>query len=303
MDDLRRARLNMFKRVNFFLGDQAASFAAYVLVATKKAELLAIIVSTELADTTATADNTGYAEQKNDLRYNVMTPMFLKISRGLTAHYFNTNDFVNRKLYDFNSSEIEKMTDGEFDEKAKFISTRATALAAPLLLLGVTALNISGFASNCTTFDTYQPQPLQKRDETSAYTDEVARLLGTADPVLASLDINCALVATDFPVVYGEYKQTRKIVSLGGGSGTQTFEEPLATSEIKIICEIAYSASRQMQFFNQGSASSIKFFFTDMINSHRICDRGCSGILPDFSSGRYKRNTRQRLAKPCGLAV
>ncbi len=261
MNDLKRDHTNMFRRINFFLTEQAADFAAFAQVAIKKALLVTKIGQIDDADIIATADNTGYAIQKNTLRNN-MTAMFLKLSRAISAHYHEVPDFPNRNLYSFQPSQIDAFPDSDFKRKSESVSEKATALGVVVLgAYGIVIGNITSFAADVLTFNGYIPQPLEKRDETKAYGDEVDRLIGLADDIIESLDYHCALAADAAPVVYGEYLNARSIVSSGGGDGVQTFQQPLNASQVKIICNIIYTAAKPMALSNLGSASSIKYYF------------------------------------------
>jgi hypothetical protein len=163
------------------------------------------------------ADKTGYAENKNNLKVNLVK-LTADIARKMVAFASFTNNPVLLNEVNYTEPILTKKADTILRDCCQLINTRAAANAAALLTYGVTAANITAQLTAITAFAAAIPQPRLGIADKKKATDQIAVLLKTIDDNLEKMDIIVEVVKVSQPMFYKEYKNTRKIVETGIGT-------------------------------------------------------------------------------------
>jgi hypothetical protein len=140
-------------------------------------------------DALAVQDNTGYAEQKAEIRTNLEN-LTDHVGSGVESYADDADDFVLQNSVEFTISQIQGFRDNRLAQYAQFVvdkASDATIKAALIAEHNITQGDIDTLSSSLKSFTEIEAKPQQMRGETVAYGKLVDRDLADIDVILGKI--------------------------------------------------------------------------------------------------------------------
>jgi len=231
------------------------------------------------------ADLKGITENKNN-KESVLINSSLTISKPMAAFANVTNDPQLRQEVDYSLGDLQKSSDSDLEARCTLIKERAAAHAAALVPYGVTAGMLTALDTALTDYHAVISGPRSAEAVKKQQTAEIELLIKETDHILkGQLDQLIVLFESSAPEFYGEYKNARIIVDLGGHIYTYSGKVPPYSS--KNIFDTATDDNETLEITNDGSVS------LDFGRGAGSDDMGGSSVTVD--SGFTKKYTALQL--------
>ncbi len=159
-----------------------------------------------------------------------------------------------RQEVDYSESDLIRSSDSDLEARCTLIKEKAAAHAAALVTYGVTAGMLTALGTALTDYHSVISGPRSAEAVKKQQTAEIELLFKSTDHILkGQLDQLIVLFESTSPEFYGEYKNARIIVDLGGHINTYSGKVPPST--VKNILDTATDDNETLEITNEGSVS------------------------------------------------
>ncbi len=158
-----------------------------------------------------TADNTGIAVDKKDVRALLETSIYL-VGNGLASLYQSQGKQTLKEKYDFNKTEISKFRDSLLFTIGSDVFKVADPIKTTLGGFLVTAANVNDLGAQVADFLDFLPKPQLKIEDVKINNKALKVLEDKTDKVLSNMDTYMKPLAVVNPILHGRYLAARAIV-------------------------------------------------------------------------------------------
>lgn len=253
-------KFNMYLKVDDFFDDHTADTASHPQIAPKHTLFKGLLDDITLQEATASADNTGVAEDKAALR----TKAEIEIFDALTAvsGFARDNDnFTLLRKVDFTMSQLQKLRDMMLYAHGKEVERHATAHALALSSYAYTAVQLATLGTSLSSFFASISEPKDAIEASAVAGHTVDRLFVQADNLLEHLDIYMDSFRFSTPALWDEYRMARSIDDAGGGSGSDdegTASGTLMAGAMAVVLEFTYDGALEYTISNNGLGTPLQ---------------------------------------------
>ena len=253
MNARQKNKLRMDKTVEVTCVEHTATWtpitafgAAFVLFQGKIVDIEHLHVKQE-------ADLKGITENKNN-KESALINSSLIVAKPMIAFANVTDNPQLRQEIDYSEDALKRSSDADLEARCTIIKERAATHAAALVTYGVTAPMIASLGTALTDYHAVISGPRSAEAVKKQQTEEIEILFKETDKILkGQLDQLIVLFESSAPDFYGEYKNARIIVDLGGHIYTYSGKVPPSTS--KNIFDTATDDNETLEITNDGSVS------------------------------------------------
>lgn len=222
MNDVLANYISRGQKVTDFITDHTADLAATPdVTGTLHTTLQKAIGTANEDDAKASADTTGYSEQKQQLRTTLQDDTF-HLSSALVSYADDNNDFVMMNMFDFTYAAISKFRENRllsFAEQVLAQATDATVLAALKTNHNVTDDDIAALQADIESFNAFLAKPKQQIGEKSAWNKQVERDVQLVNDTVDRIARKMATYRKTNPFLFDAFEAIRKIDDMGHGGG------------------------------------------------------------------------------------
>lgn len=222
MNDVLANYVSRGQKVADFITDHTADLTATPdVTGTLGTALQEAIGKANEDDSKASADTTGYAEQKQQLRTQLQDDTF-HLSSALVSYADDNNNFVMMNMFDFSYAALSKFRENRlisFAEQVLAQATDATVLAALKTNHNVTDDDITAEEDDIEGFNTFLAKPKQQTGEKSAWNKQVERDVQLVNDTVERIARKMATYRKTNPFLYDAFEAIHKIDDMGHGGG------------------------------------------------------------------------------------
>ena len=172
-------------------------------------QLNTLITQLIAADTSSSADLTGYALNKAAKRAT-LEGLCLRFSNALAALAVNTGDVVLQKRADFTTSFWYKATEDELVTQTTIVKNLAATNATALVPYGIVAADQTAFGAALTAFTDCISDPTLAIDQRKVDTGRIPEIIDQIRTLFDNkLDVLMRLLESSNPTTYDLYKLAR----------------------------------------------------------------------------------------------
>lgn len=249
-------RISMYYKVReFFSNNLAALSPSVAALAPQVGSFNSQLSVLDGLIISADENTTGYTQQKQTNRA-AMRNLALAISGGLYAHAkLSNNAALAGKVYTTKST-LDQKRDTDVLYWCERLSALATANAAALIPMGVSATMLTDFTDSISNYRAVLQDPADQRSLGAAAFLEADKQVEVIDTQLRIIDSLMLVVSQSHSQLYFQYQGDRRIDdnAAGNGGGNQPdVTEVIEANGTESIYTVAYMPSRVFQLRNTGN--------------------------------------------------